>query len=79
MSTARRLEVIKDLIKFPSFRFGRRFTFYTSVFISVVGRLMIMSTSNNYVLFSISAVVGSLTSISLFQAPLIIAMETSEP
>lgn len=58
---------------------GRRITFYTSVFIGVAGRILTMITSDNYVLFSISAVLGSLTSISIFQAPLIIAMETSEP
>lgn len=61
------------------FSLGRRLTYYTSVIIGVVGRLLIMMTSHNYVLFSISAVLGSLTSISIFQAPLIIAMETSEP
>lgn len=38
-----------------------------------------MGTSFNYFLFAISAIVGGLTSISMFQAPLIIAMETSEP
>nr|XP_040219333.1 beta-alanine transporter [Anopheles coluzzii]XP_040219334.1 beta-alanine transporter [Anopheles coluzzii]XP_040219335.1 beta-alanine transporter [Anopheles coluzzii] len=57
---------------------GRRPVFYLSILIITVGRLVSMFTAAYYVVFCIAAVVGSLTAHSIFQAPLIIAMEISK-
>ncbi|XP_055589802.1 organic cation/carnitine transporter 2 isoform X2 [Uranotaenia lowii] len=57
---------------------GRRPVFYFSVVIITVGRLISMFTASIYIVFSIAAVLGSLTANSIFQAPLIIAMEVSK-
>ena len=59
-------------------RLGRRPVFYLSILIITVGRLVSMFTAAYYVVFCIAAVVGSLTAHSIFQAPLIIAMEISK-
>uniref|UniRef100_A0A8D8HYK4 Solute carrier family 22 member 21 n=1 Tax=Culex pipiens TaxID=7175 RepID=A0A8D8HYK4_CULPI len=57
---------------------GRRPVFYFSVLIITAGRLISMFTASYYLVFSIAAVLGSLTANSIFQAPLIIAMEISK-
>ncbi|XP_065079930.1 beta-alanine transporter isoform X1 [Ochlerotatus camptorhynchus] len=57
---------------------GRRPVFYFSVIIITAGRLISMFTASIYVVFCMAAVLGSLTSNSIFQAPLIIAMEISK-
>ncbi|XP_062702203.1 beta-alanine transporter isoform X1 [Aedes albopictus] len=57
---------------------GRRPVFYFSVLIITAGRLISMFTASIYVVFCMAAVLGSLTSNSIFQAPLIIAMEVSK-
>lgn len=59
-------------------RLGRRPVFYFSVLIITAGRLISMFTASYYLVFSIAAVLGSLTANSIFQAPLIIAMEISK-
>ncbi|XP_055526198.1 beta-alanine transporter isoform X2 [Wyeomyia smithii] len=57
---------------------GRRPVFYFSVLIITIGRLISMFTASIYIVFCIAAVLGSLTANSIFQAPLIIAMEISK-
>lgn len=57
---------------------GRRPVFYFSVLIITIGRLISMFTASIYIVFCIAAVLGSLTANSIFQAPLIIAMEVSK-
>lgn len=57
---------------------GRRPIFYISTIIIIIGRLMSTITSSVYYLFAIASVIGMLTSMSSFMAPLIIAMETSK-
>ncbi|XP_053670810.1 beta-alanine transporter isoform X2 [Anopheles nili] len=57
---------------------GRRPVFYLSVLIITVGRLVSMFTAAYYAVFCVAAVVGSLTAHSIFQAPLIVAMEISK-
>ncbi|XP_050069288.1 beta-alanine transporter [Anopheles maculipalpis] len=57
---------------------GRRPVFYLSILIITAGRLVSMFTAAHYVVFCIAAVVGSLTAHSIFQTPLIIAMEISK-
>uniref|UniRef100_A0A182JWC4 Major facilitator superfamily (MFS) profile domain-containing protein n=1 Tax=Anopheles christyi TaxID=43041 RepID=A0A182JWC4_9DIPT len=57
---------------------GRRPVFYLSILIITAGRLVSMFTAAYYVVFCIAAVVGSLTAHSIFQAPLIVAMEISK-
>lgn len=61
------------------FSLGRRLTFYFSAIVGFIGSVLIMTTSHNYIIFCISAVMSALTLMSLFQAPLIISMETSDP
>ncbi|XP_058467365.1 beta-alanine transporter isoform X2 [Malaya genurostris] len=57
---------------------GRKPVFYFSVLIITAGRLISMFTASIYIVFCIAAVLGSLTANSIFQAPLIIAMEMSK-
>jgi hypothetical protein len=44
----------------------------------ILGRLVSVAVTQYYVIFSIVSVINMLTSISIFQAPLIIAMEVSK-
>jgi len=60
------------------FRLGRKLIFYISLITVVVGRLLTIVTTSNFTLFGIVAILGCLTSNAIFQAPLIIAMETSK-
>uniref|UniRef100_A0AAG5CX02 Major facilitator superfamily (MFS) profile domain-containing protein n=1 Tax=Anopheles atroparvus TaxID=41427 RepID=A0AAG5CX02_ANOAO len=57
---------------------GRRFVFYVSVLVITAGRLVCMFTAAYYVVFCVAAVLGSMTAHSIFQSPLIIAMEVSK-
>uniref|UniRef100_A0A182W0H4 Major facilitator superfamily (MFS) profile domain-containing protein n=1 Tax=Anopheles minimus TaxID=112268 RepID=A0A182W0H4_9DIPT len=57
---------------------GRLPVFQLSIVIVTVGRLVSMFTAAYYVVFCIAVVVGSLTANSIFQVPLIIAMEISK-
>ncbi|ETN61190.1 mfs transporter [Anopheles darlingi] len=57
---------------------GRRPVLIISILVITAGRLVSMFTAAYYVVFCIAAVVGSLTAHSIFQAPLIIAMEISK-
>ncbi|XP_026479557.1 carcinine transporter-like [Ctenocephalides felis] len=58
-------------------RIGRRPVFYLSLITIVTGRLITAFTSSWFIVFITAAFLGSLTSTSVFQSPLIIAMEIS--
>ncbi|XP_035782320.1 beta-alanine transporter-like [Anopheles albimanus] len=57
---------------------GRRPVLIISILVITAGRLVSMFTAAYYVVFCIAAVAGSLTAHSIFQSPLIIAMEISK-
>lgn len=60
-------------------RLGRRMIYYVSVLILLGGRIATIFTAPWYTMFIIAATFGSLTANSIFQSPLIIALETSKP
>lgn len=63
---------------FLPFSFGRRLAFYFSNIFGFFGSVVVMISSHNYVLFCISAMINGVALMSLFQAPLIISLETSD-
>ncbi|GAB0092473.1 hypothetical protein DMENIID0001_074670 [Sergentomyia squamirostris] len=56
---------------------GRRIIYYVSVVMTMSGRILSIFTSSSFLMFTISAVLGSCAANTAFQSPLIIAMETS--
>lgn len=46
-----------------------------SIFITILGRIACILTSSVYWLFAIASVFGMLTALTMFQSPLVIAME----
>lgn len=53
--------------------------FNVSIIVLLVGKLSMIFAVSHHTLLVISAVAGSLAANSVFQAPLIIAMETNKP
>ncbi len=60
------------------FSLGRRPVFYISVALIIFGRVMSTMTTFIYWLFASAAIIGMLTSATIFTSPLIIAMETGK-
>lgn len=58
--------------------FGRRFIFYISIGVMVIARVISSFTSDYFIIFAICVFVASLPSNSIYQAPLVIAMEISK-
>lgn len=56
---------------------GRRPIFYISLLIMVVGRVLLIFTASNYMLFSVVTIFGCLTNSCVFSSPMIIATEVS--
>lgn len=58
---------------------GRRVIFYVCILVTVGFRMVTVFSSDYFILFAITCVIDSLGSISIFQGPLVIAMEISNP
>lgn len=54
---------------------GRRPVFFSGIVITIMGRIAVLFTSSIYWLFALSSVFGMLTAMTLFQSPMVIAME----
>uniref|UniRef100_A0A336MX72 CSON006225 protein n=1 Tax=Culicoides sonorensis TaxID=179676 RepID=A0A336MX72_CULSO len=54
---------------------GRRPVFFAGIIITILGRMACLVTSAVYWLFALSSVFGMLTALTLFQSPMVIAME----
>lgn len=54
---------------------GRRPVFFCGIVITILGRIACIFTSSIYWLFALASVFGMLTALTLFQSPLVIAME----
>lgn len=59
------------------FRYGRQLTLYLSLLALLVGRITAIFTLNFFTIFLLANFFGNLSSLSLYQAPLIITMEIS--
>ncbi|XP_063705241.1 carcinine transporter-like isoform X2 [Culicoides brevitarsis] len=56
-------------------RLGRRPVFFAGIAITILGRIACLLTSGIYWLFALSSTFGMLTALTLFQSPMVIAME----
>lgn len=54
---------------------GRKPVFIMSIFVTMIGRIGCILTSGVYWLFAAASVFGMLTALTMFQSPLVIAME----
>lgn len=57
---------------------GRKAVFYITAVLSVVGRVVSILSTSSFILFAIAAIATSLAVNSIFQSPLVIAMEISQ-
>lgn len=72
------MTVFSNAYQFHARRIGRRPVFYISTIVIIIGRVLTILTTSNYLLFAIASVISMMTSMSIFLSPLIIAMETSK-
>lgn len=73
------LYFLRFVFFFFSNRLGRRLVYYASILLLMGGRIATIFAVSHYTMFVVAAAIGSLTANSIFQSPLIIAMETSKP